>query len=97
MNRNSLSREILAEFIGTYVLILFGAANVAQVVLSHEKNGVYLSINIAWGLAVMMGIFVAGGVSGAHSRNDTRSLRRCTTPATPLRVASMKKPPRRSA
>ncbi|MFN7930259.1 MAG: MIP family channel protein [Blastocatellia bacterium] len=66
MNRNSLSREILAEFIGTYVLILFGAANVAQVVLSHEKNGVYLSINIAWGLAVMMGIFVAGGVSGAH-------------------------------
>lgn len=66
MNRNSLTREILAEFIGTYVLITFGAANVAQVVLSHEKNGVYLSINIAWGLAVMMGIFVAGGVSGAH-------------------------------
>lgn len=66
MNRNTLSREILAEFIGTYVLITFGAANVAQVLLSHEKNGVYLSINIAWGIAVMMGIFVAGGVSGAH-------------------------------
>ncbi|MBL8204168.1 MAG: MIP family channel protein [Blastocatellia bacterium] len=66
MNRNSLTREILAEFIGTFVLITFGAANVAQVVLSHEKNGVYLSINIAWGIAVMMGIFVAGGVSGAH-------------------------------
>ena len=66
MNRNTLTREVLAEFIGTYVLITFGAANVAQVVLSHEKNGVYLSINIAWGIAVMMGIFVAGGVSGAH-------------------------------
>lgn len=57
---------MLAEFLGTFVLILFGAANVAQVVLSHEKNGVYLSINIAWGIAVMMGILVAGGVSGAH-------------------------------
>ena len=66
MNRNTLTREILAEFIGTFVLITFGAANVAQVVLSHEKNGAYLSINIAWGIAVMMGIFVAGGVSGAH-------------------------------
>ncbi len=66
MNRNTLTREVLAEFIGTYVLITFGAANVAQVVLSHEKNGAYLSINIAWGIAVMMGIFVAGGVSGAH-------------------------------
>ena len=66
MNRNTLTREVLAEFIGTYVLITFGAANVAQVVLSHEKNGAYLSINIAWGIAVMMGILVAGGVSGAH-------------------------------
>jgi MIP family channel proteins len=66
MNRNSLTREILAEFLGTYVLISFGAANVTQVVLSHEKNGAYLSINIAWGIAVMMGILVAGGVTGAH-------------------------------
>ncbi len=66
MNRNTLTREMLAEFLGTFVLIAFGAANVAQVLLSHEKNGFYLSINIAWGIAVMMGIFVAGGVTGAH-------------------------------
>jgi MIP family channel proteins len=66
MNRNTVIREMLAEFLGTFVLLLFGAANVAQVVLSHEKNGVYLSINIAWGIAVMMGILVAGGVTGAH-------------------------------
>ena len=39
---------------------------VAQVVLSGETHGTYLSINIAWGLAVTMGIYVAGGVSGAH-------------------------------
>ena len=66
MNQNNLKREMLAEFLGTFVLIAFGAGVVAQVVLSGEKNGVYLSINIAWGFAVTMGIYIAGGVSGAH-------------------------------
>jgi MIP family channel proteins len=59
-------RELAAEFFGTFVLIVFGTAVVAQVVLSNEKAGQYLSINLGWGLAVMMGMFVAGGVSGAH-------------------------------
>jgi MIP family channel proteins len=66
MNRDSLKRELLAEFLGTFVLIVFGAGVVAQVVLSKQQNGSYLSINLAWGLAVTMGIYVAGGVSGAH-------------------------------
>ena len=60
------ARELAAEFLGTFVLIVFGVAVVAQVVLSGEKSGQYLSINLGWGLAVTMGIFVAGGVSGAH-------------------------------
>jgi MIP family channel proteins len=59
-------RELAAEFLGTFVLIVFGTAVVAQVVLSHEKNGQYLSINLGWGLGVTMGMFIAGGVSGAH-------------------------------
>jgi len=59
-------REALAEFLGTCVLITFGVAVVAQVVLSAEKSGTYLSINLAWGLAVMFGCYVSGGVSGAH-------------------------------
>jgi MIP family channel proteins len=66
MKRDSLKRELYAEFLGTFVLIAFGAGVVAQVVLSNQKNGEYLSINIAWGFAVTMGIYVAGGVSGAH-------------------------------
>ena len=66
MNSNNLKRELLAEFLGTFVLIAFGAAVVAQVVLGKNQNGEYLSINIAWGFAVTMGIYVAGGVSGAH-------------------------------
>ena len=60
------AREAAAEFLGTFVLIVFGSAVVAQVVLSGQSHGGYLSINIAWGLAVMMGVYVAGGVSGAH-------------------------------
>jgi MIP family channel proteins len=59
-------REAAAEFLGTFVLIAFGTAVVAQVVLSSGSHGGYLSINIAWGLAVTMGIYVAGGISGAH-------------------------------
>lgn len=66
MNGQNLKRELLAEFLGTFVLIAFGAGVVAQVLLSGEKNGTYISINLAWGIAVTMGIYVAGGVTGAH-------------------------------
>ncbi len=61
-----LIRELAAEFLGTFVLIVFGVAVVAQVVLSGGGNGQYLSINFGWGLAVTMGVYVAGGVTGAH-------------------------------
>jgi MIP family channel proteins len=61
-----MSHELLAEFLGTFVLIVFGVGVVAQVVLSRGTAGTYLSINIAWGLAVAMGCYVAAGVTGAH-------------------------------
>jgi MIP family channel proteins len=60
------AREAAAEFLGTMVLILFGCGVVAQVVLSRQTAGEYLSINLAWGLGVTMAVYVAGGVSGAH-------------------------------
>ncbi len=61
-----LSRELAAEFFGTFILVVFGTAVNAQVMLSREQNGQYLSINLGWGLGVMMGVYVAGGISGAH-------------------------------
>ncbi len=61
-----LTRELLAEFLGTFVLIVFGVGVVAQVVLSKQTAGTTLSINIAWGLAVTMGCYIAAGVSGGH-------------------------------
>lgn len=62
----SVVREMLAEFLGTFVLIVFGVGVVAQTVLSKGSAGTTLSINIAWGLAVTMGCYVAAGVTGAH-------------------------------
>jgi MIP family channel proteins len=64
--KSGTAREAAAEFLGTFVLIVFGSAVVAQVVLSGGSHGGYLSINIAWGLAVAMAVYVSGGVSGAH-------------------------------
>ena len=66
MTLRGTSREVAAEFLGTLVLITFGIAVVAQVVLSGHTAGEYVSINIGWGLAVTMGVYVAAGVSGAH-------------------------------
>jgi len=64
MNRQGVFPELLAEFIGTMVLILFGDGVVAMVVALGK--GDYQTITWAWGLAVVMGVYVAGGVSGAH-------------------------------
>jgi MIP family channel proteins len=65
MSRGTL-REVLAEFLGTFVLILFGAGVVAQYIVSKQANGSYLAINLSWGLGVVMGCYVSAGVSGAH-------------------------------
>jgi len=62
----ALMREVMAEFLGTFILIVFGVGVVAQVVLSRSTAGSPLSINIAWGLAVTMGCYVSAGVTGAH-------------------------------
>ena len=61
-----MAREMLAEFLGTFVLIVFGVGVVAQTVLSGGSAGSPLGINIAWGLEVAMGCYVAAGVTGAH-------------------------------
>jgi MIP family channel proteins len=62
----SLARQAAAEFFSTFVLMVFGIGVVAQTVLSSGGAGSYLAINLAWGLAVTAGIYVGGGISGAH-------------------------------
>ena len=68
----ALLPELIAEFLGTFVLIVFGEGVVAMVVLFPSKNageiihGGFTNITLAWGLAVTMGIYIAGKISGAH-------------------------------
>jgi MIP family channel proteins len=61
-----MHKDTLAEFFGTLVLITFGLGVVAQTVLSRDANGSFLAINLCWGLAVMLGVYASGGVSGGH-------------------------------
>jgi len=56
--------EMAAEFAGTMILILFGTGVVAQVVAGGLGN--HDSIAWAWGIGVILGIYVASRVSGAH-------------------------------
>ena len=60
--------KCLFEFIGTAILVLFGDGVVASTVLKKSKgeNGGWVVITFAWGLAVMLGVFIAGPYSGAH-------------------------------
>src|SRR3981189_2386511 len=70
--KSSFIAELIAEFLGTFVLILFGTGVVAMVVLFPSRNpgdvihGGYTNITLGWGLAVTMGIYIAGKISGAH-------------------------------
>jgi len=58
----------IAELIGTMLLILLGDGVVANVVLKDTKgnNSGWMVITTAWGLAVFVGVVVAGPYSGAH-------------------------------
>lgn len=58
----------IAELIGTMLLILLGDGVVANVLLNDTKgnNGGWMVITTAWGLAVFVGVMVAGPYSGAH-------------------------------
>ncbi len=68
--------ELLSEFLGTMVLIAFGTGVVAVAVVGLTESGRtlvifqgaggWLLITWGWAMAVVMGIYVAGGISGAH-------------------------------
>ena len=64
-------REFLAETLGTFALVIFGDGAIAQVVLGNTARGDdffggFLNISIGYGLALMIGICISGGVSGGH-------------------------------
>ncbi|KAF6739785.1 Aquaporin-10 [Oryzias melastigma] len=64
--RSALIRECMAEFLGTFTLLLFGCSAAAQVKTSNEKNGQFLSVNMAFSVGVMSAMYLTKGISGAH-------------------------------
>lgn len=73
--RAGLGGEMIAEFLGTFVLVLFGCASVAVAIVGLSGSGRqvgdfgpanWLIIIWGWGFAVAFGVYVAGGISGAH-------------------------------
>jgi glycerol uptake facilitator protein len=77
--RSTLLGELMAEFFGTFVLIAFGDGVVAMAVAALNQSGRaetphtifnasgdWLLITWGWAMAVVFGVYVAGGISGAH-------------------------------
>jgi glycerol uptake facilitator protein len=74
--RATTAGELVAECLGTFILICFGDGVVAMAVAALNQSGRgsqifaasgdWLIIGFGWGLAVAFAVYVAGGVSGAH-------------------------------
>ncbi|AOV07277.1 MIP/aquaporin family protein [Sporosarcina ureilytica] len=58
----------LGELVGTMILIIFGAGVVGGVVMKKSKaeGAGWIVITVGWGLAVTMGVYAVGNISGAH-------------------------------
>ena len=60
--------HVLAEMLGTAILILFGDGVVAAVLLARSKaeNAGWIVITAGWGFAVATAVYAVGQYSGAH-------------------------------
>ncbi len=58
----------IAELVGTMILIVFGAGVVGGVLMKKSKaqDSGWIVITVGWGLAVAMGVYAVGSVSGAQ-------------------------------
>lgn len=61
----TIKGQCIAEFLGTGLIIFFGAGCVAALKLAGASFGQW-EICIIWGLAVSMAAYMTAGVSGAH-------------------------------
>ncbi|SCU93990.1 LAMI_0E16292g1_1 [Lachancea mirantina] len=59
-------REPFAEFLGTLILVIFGVGGNLQATVTKGAGGSYESLSFAWGFGCMLGVYVAGGISGGH-------------------------------
>jgi len=69
MRQKGLGGELIAELFGTFILILLGDGVVANVGLAPRVAGPgynWPTIAFGWAFAVVIAVFVVGGVTGAH-------------------------------
>jgi glycerol uptake facilitator-like aquaporin len=64
--KNPFVRELFAEFVAVFVMMLFGLGATCQSILSDSKYGDFTLIVFGWGIGVLFGIHSGGGVSGSH-------------------------------
>jgi len=62
--KGSLGGECLAEFVGTFILVLVGDGAVAVAVFTNAYD--LTGVALMWGFGVLLAVYIAGGVSGAH-------------------------------
>ena len=66
---NRTMKEFIGEVFGTFILILLGDGDVANVGLAPRVAGTaynWNTITIGWAFAVIIAVYVSGGISGAH-------------------------------
>jgi glycerol uptake facilitator-like aquaporin len=66
---NLYVRQLLAEMLSTYILIIFGLAGIAQYKFMFQDDEFQtnsLPANFAFGIGGALGILIAGNISGAH-------------------------------
>lgn len=61
-------QTLMAEIVGTMILVLLGDGVVANVVLNRTKgqNSGWIVITVGWGVAVATAVYAVGRISGAH-------------------------------
>ena len=75
MRRDTVAAKLWAEFVGTAILILLGDGVVANTLFGSRLGSPeaapfsgynWNTITLGWGFAVVMAVYVAGGITGAH-------------------------------
>lgn len=62
----NLLKKCIAEFIGTFVLVLFACGTAAVVGCTAEANAAYLLTALAFGLVIVAMAYSIGNISGCH-------------------------------
>src|SRR5579884_1797785 len=65
MRESTPRARCVAEALGTFLLVFFGCGSVHAAVLNGAQSGVW-QVAVVWGVAIMVAIYIVGGISGAH-------------------------------